>query len=321
MNKYSKCFQMMGTLINLSIYHEDGDYLLNQAQNILRKFEARYTINKAYSELMEVNQNSGIQAVTVGEDLYDLVKLGKEISIHSNGVFNIAIGPLVKLWNIGFKQARVPSKEEIRDCLSLINPQEIKLNDSQHSIHLLKKGMVIDLGAIAKGYFADQLKRFFMEHGVKNGLIDLGGNVLSIGSSPAQRDGYWHVGIQNPFKSRGNIIGVVLIKDRSVVTSGIYERYLQQKNNTYHHILDSKTGYPMENDIASVTIISDNSVTGEIWTTLGFADSAKISIKKLNAEKNMEGIIIAKDGKMYVTSGLSADHAVDAEQAAKFLHI
>ncbi|AET57176.1 hypothetical protein HPL003_01960 [Paenibacillus terrae HPL-003] len=321
MNKHSKCFQMMGTIINLCIYHENGDYLLNQAHSILRKFESRYTINKAYSELIEVNQNSGIQAVTVGEDLYDLVKLGKEVSINSNGIFNIAIGPLVKLWNIGFKNARLPSKKEIRDCLSLINPQKIELNDSQHSIHLMKMGMAIDLGAIAKGYFADQLKQFFTEHGVKNGLIDLGGNVLSIGSSPVQRDGYWHVGIQNPFKSRGNIIGVVLTKDRSVVTSGIYERYFHQENNTYHHILDSKTGYPLENDIASVTIISDNSVAGEIWTTLGFADLANISIKRLNAEKNIEGIIIAKDGKMFVTSGLMADHSVDTEQASKFLYI
>ena len=161
--------------------------------------------------------------------------------------------------------------------------------------------MEIDLGAIAKGYFADQLKDYFVEQGVESGIIDLGGNVVTIGH-PLEKA--WTVGVQSPEKSRGNILGFIEIHNQSVVTSGIYERHFYKDDKLYHHILDSKTGYPVENDIASVTIVSDQSLDGEIWSTICFFTTAEQTIALLNEINGIDALVIKKNGEIMSTQHL-----------------
>lgn len=294
----------MGTTISLSIFHPNSRELLLLAEEMLIDFEKRFSANDSTSDLMRIGEYAGIKPIKVDKDLFELIKIGKDVSISSDNIMNITIGPLVKLWKIGFDDARIPTQEEIEQRLEFIDPKNIELNEEKRTVYLSKKGMEIDLGAIAKGYFADKLKEFFLKNGVKSGIIDLGGNVLTIGASPKQSDGYWRVGIQSPFKTRGNLLAVVTVKDQSVVTSGIYERTLKVGNKAYHHILDSKTGYPIENDLASVTIVSDLSIDGEIWTTLVFAKNAKEGIHWLNQIEGIEGVIISKHGEVFATNNL-----------------
>ena len=294
----------MGTVITLSIIHPKATQLLKRAEEMIIDFEKRFSANDATSDLMKINQNAGIKPIRVDEDLFELVKIGKNFSVSSNATLNIAIGPLVKLWRIGFADAHFPSEDEIKERLLIINPKNIELDEGQLTVFIRKKGMEIDLGAIAKGYFADLLKVFFLANGVESGMISLGGNVVTIGTSPNHPDGYWRVGIQNPFQSYGNMVAVVTVKDQSVVTSGIYERTLKVAGRTYHHIFDSKTGYPIENDVASVTIVSDQSIHGEIWTTLAFGKNAKDGVDWLNMVDGIEGVIISKNGDIYVSDRL-----------------
>lgn len=296
----------MGTTISLTIIHPNSRELLQQAEAMLIDFEKRFSANDPSSDLMKINQHAGIKPIKVDRDLFNLIKIGKNISISSDAIMNVTIGPLVKLWRIGFDDARLPGDEEIKERLQLIDPKNIELDEVEATVYLSKNGMEIDLGALAKGYFADILKDFFLKNGVQAGIIDLGGNVLTIGTSPKQQDGYWRVGIQNPFKSRGNLLAVVAVKDQSVVTSGIYERTLQVGKKAYHHILDSKTGYPIENDVASVTIVSDLSIDGEIWTTLLFAKNTKEGIQWLNQIDGIEGVIVSKNGDVYVSNQLKS---------------
>ncbi|MER2226307.1 MAG: FAD:protein FMN transferase [Carnobacterium sp.] len=300
-----KIINRMGTQISLSIVHPEAEKLLEKASHILADYEARFSANNFNSDLMTVNQQAGLQPVHVDSDLYELIQIGKNYSLSSNLALNITIGPLVKLWKIGFTEARLPKPKEIDERLKLIDPTDIELDTDKRTVYLTKKGMEIDLGALAKGYFADKLKKFFQHEGVQSGLVDLGGNVLTIGENPKYEDGYWRVGIQKPSLVRGDLVGAVLVKNKSVVTSGIYERSLKVKGKDYHHVLDSTTGYPIENDVASVTIISDESIDGEIWTTLLFMFSPTLAIQYIDTIPGIEALVITKDNDVHMTHGIT----------------
>ena len=299
-----KIINQMGTRISLSIVHPEAENLLEKASHMLADYEARFSANNSKSALMIVNQQAGIQPVHVDSDLYDLIQFGKKYSLSSNLALNITIGPLVKLWKIGFTDAHVPEQKEIEEKLKLIDPIDIKLDADKRTVYLTKKGMELDLGALAKGYFADKLKSFFQNEGVQSGLVDLGGNVLTIGENPKYEDGYWRVGIQKPSPVRGDLVGAVLVKDKSVVTSGIYERSLKVDGKKYHHIFDSTTGYPIENELASVTIVSDESIDGELWTTLLFMFSPTAAIQYIDSIPGIEALIITKDNDVKMTRGI-----------------
>ena len=305
MVKYQSRFQMMGTFIDLVIYHYDGERLIKEIYHLLNNFSERFTVNQSESELMAINKNSGIAPVPVKRDIFQLIKTAKVISEERINPFNIAIGPLVKTWRIGFKDARVPTQEEIAAKLSLVAPENIILDEQALSVYLNQSGMEIDLGAIAKGYFADEIKKRLINYGVESGFINLGGNVLTIGHPPDSPHQAWTVGIQHPLANRGTIIRAISLKGASIVTSGINERFFHANGQLYHHLLDSGTGMPIATDIASISIVSQNSVDGEIWSTAGFLSTVTDSIGYLNKQDNIEAVVISKNGSIHLTRGLA----------------
>ncbi|MGX7091737.1 FAD:protein FMN transferase [Hutsoniella sourekii] len=299
-------YHLMGTIITLQIDHPEADNLLEQAGYLLEDYNYRFSANRPDSQLMKIAHHAGHEEVKVDDDLFELIELGKTYSIVSKLALNIAIGPLIKLWKIGFKDARVPSPEEIQAKLPLINPNDILLDSEAKTVYLPKAGMEIDLGAVAKGFFADKLKTYLQEHGVQSGIIDLGGNVLTIGQSVTRPDGWWRVGIQDPDQSRGGLVGVLATQDQSVVTSGIYERSLTIDGQTYHHIFDSNTGYPMQSEMSSITIVSDKSIDGELWTTILFAKPLKEALVIADKTPGIEAIVIDHQDQVYHTPNLTA---------------
>lgn len=297
-------FSAMGTKITISIDHPEAQQLLLEVKAQLLDYEYRFSANRPDSQLMRINANAGIASQKVDSDLFELIKIGKQYSLMSGSTLNIAIGPLVKLWKIGFNGAQVPNEEDIQARLQLINPQHIHLNEAEKSVFLEKEGMEIDLGALAKGYFADLVKRYLLSCGVASGIINLGGNVLLIGQHPNHPDGFWRVGIQAPDKKRDHLQGIVQCKDVSIVTSGIYERQLEYEGESYHHIFDSQTGYPVANDLASVTIVSKTSLLGEIYTSLYYKLDSRDLLNKLAGIDDLEAVIIDKNGHVLFTEGL-----------------
>ena len=299
----SHSLRLMGASITLTIFHKNAQQLLLQSEQLLHLYKNRFSANDADSELMEVNLQAGKKAVQVHPDLFELIELGKKHSIAANSHLNIAIGPLVQTWRIGFSDAKLPSKEEIQTLLQITNPEEIVLDNSKQEVYLSKVGMRIDLGALAKGYIADKLKDFLVEQGVQSGIINLGGNILTIGENPTyQRP--WRIGIQNPILDRGEHLAVIAVSDASVVTSGIYERQLVVDGKTYHHIFDRKTGYPMETEVASLTIVAEKSVDCEIWTTRLFGQNPNDIIEEIEQQPGLEAFVITKNQKMMYTSGI-----------------
>lgn len=253
----------LGTAITLQIFGTTDDTLINESVDLIDHYEDLLTVNREYSEVMDINHAAGKKPVQVSSAVYDLVKLAVEQSRENFG-FNALIGPLVKLWAIGFKGAHVPTDEQIKAKMKLTDPFSVDLDDENQTVFLQKEGMELDLGGIAKGWIADRIRDFWRAYGVRAGIINLGGNILLVGDSPKRASGQWTVGIQDPKKPRGKNISSVMVSACSAVTSGTYERYLIVDGHKYHHLIDPRTGYPVETDLAGVTTFTKNSVQAEI---------------------------------------------------------
>ena len=295
---------LMGTVIDVSIYHKQPEPLLDQVEALLNLYNKRFSANDDSSELMKINKASGLHRVQIHRDLFDLISLGKWHSCQPCSLLIFAIGPLIQTWRIGFSDARLPFPEEITLLLDIINPNAIVLSEENQSVFLQEKGMKIDLGALAKGYIADRIADYLKAENVTSALINLGGNILTFGPALHNPDQKWRIGIQNPKETRNTNLLVLAIRDQSVVTSGIYERTFEIDGKTYHHIFDSQTGYPVSSDLASLTIISSLSVDGEIWTTRLFGPSLERIFQEVSSQPNLEAIIVDKDNYCFQTAGI-----------------
>ena len=293
---------LMGTTVTVSLYDHQDEAILDEVFETVKTLENELSLNKESTLLTELNDTSGIAPHKVSSTLFDIVQKGVYYSELTHGSFDLSVGPLVKLWNIGLPEARVPSEEEIKAALPLINYEYIQLDEETSTIFLEKTGMQLDLGGIAKGYTADVIAQLLTDKGVEHALIDLGGNIYALGT---KLDGSpWKVGIQDPFENRNNTVGYISIANQSIVTSGIYERYLEADGKKYHHILDPSTGYPFDNDIAGVTIISDTSIDGDALSTSVFSKGLEEGLEFVKSLPNVDAIFITKDSRVYVTEGL-----------------
>ena len=300
--RLTKQYYGLGTKITLTTFGATTEADLDAANALIVRYEDLLTVNRPESEVMAVNHAAGKKPVQVSNGVYALIKKAVEISQQHLG-FNTAIGPLVKLWEIGFDDAQLPTQAEINERLPIVDPAQIELNDKDQTVFLKKTGMKIDLGGIAKGFIADRIKNLWAARGINNGMIDLGGNLLLIGKQPVHDDGLWRVGVQAPKDQRGQAVAVVRTPACSIVTSGIYERHLDINGKSYHHILDSKTGYPRSNNLASVTVFSKYSIDGEIHTTELFFAGKPVKDWGKNDPNLYGAVFVTKDNKILV-SGL-----------------
>lgn len=295
-----KSFFILGTIINLKTFGKKSEKAIEEAIERLTDIDNKMSAFKDYSEISRINKNSGIAPQSVSEDTFYVIKEAVYYSNLLEGTFDPTIRPLVSLWGIGTKNERIPEKNEIYEKLKLVNYRDIILNKKNISIKLKKENQSIDVGGIAKGYAADEVKDIFKRYEIKNGLIDLGGNILTLGS---KTDGStWNVGIQDPFGNRGEFIGVVSVKDKSVVTSGNYERFFMKDGKSFHHILNPKTGYPSESKIVSATIISDKSIQGDGLSTGVYIMGVKKSLKLIESLDGIDAIFITENKEVYTTS-------------------
>ncbi|MFM1534177.1 FAD:protein FMN transferase [Helcococcus ovis] len=303
--KYSELFtSLMGTKIHIKVLHDSPGEILKKCNKLLDEYNRRYSIYNNDSELMYVNSNAHIHPIKVNNDLFELIKLGKMHSVDENSNLNVCIGPIVKLWNIGFHNAKIPSNKELYEKLNIINPTDLILDEENKTIFFNKKGMEIDLGAVAKGYFADKILEYLKSENVLSAIINLGGNILTHGFNLESPDINWKIGLQDAQLTRGNHIMMLEINDLSIVTSGIYERKLIINDKSYHHIFDSKTGYPIETDMTSLSIISKKSVDCEIWSSKLFGKSFDEIEKICLSEKHIEAIAQYKNGEVKFTKGV-----------------
>lgn len=301
----------MGTIVSFRVYGEKAEANIEKTIRLLGNIEDKMSVNKETSEVNKLNSSAGNKPEKVSKETYYVINKAMEYSKLSEGAFDITVEPLVKLWGIGTDKARIPSKEEIEKVKEFINYKNIEVNEGGQ-IYLKKQGMKIDLGGIAKGYGADEIKSMLIKNGVKSAFINIGGNVNLLGS---KTDGSpWKIGVQNPLKDKGEYLGILTTADKSIVTSGNYERYFEEDGKRYHHIFDVSTGYPAEKGLISTTIVSEKSIDGDAISTTTYVLGLEKAIKFVESQKGVDAIFVTKDKKVYVTAGLKDSFKLTDEE-------
>lgn len=246
-----------------------------------------------------VLSEDGSLQINISKEMAELVKKGLEYSKMSQGGFDITVYPVSSLWDFTSEQPEIPGKRQIRQAVQYVDYNNVMVDEE--SITFAMPGMGIDLGGIAKGYIADRLKDYLTEGGVTSGMINLGGNVLCIGRKSKREP--FRIGIQQPFADRNETIAVINAQDVSVVSSGIYERYIQDGDRMYHHILNPKTGYSYDNGLIGVTIVSPKSVDGDGISTSAFALGLEEGMKLIDSLEGVEAVFITEDETLHYTDG------------------
>lgn len=290
----SKTGLYFDTVIKIDIYDSTNRELLDQCFTYCEEFEQLISRTIETSDISKINHASGLP-VTVSDITVELIKKGIAYSELTNGAFDITIAPLSELWDVKNNPGILPSEAEISEALSHVNYKNIQISGNE--VSLLDPEAAIDLGGIAKGYMADQLKEYLVSEGVKSALINLGGNILTIGTKPNGQP--FKLGIQKPFDKQGTPITAVDSIDNSLVSSGVYERYFELDGVRYHHILNTETGYPYDNGLLSVSILSPDSVDGDALSTACFALGLEDGMKLIDSLENTEAIFITENYKLH----------------------
>lgn len=275
---------LMDTVVNISAKAEYS--VISEAMSLCEEYERLFSATVSDSEISRLNSGEELR---VSEDTLNLIKASINYSEATNGKFDITVGAVSRLWN--FKDGVLPSAEDIKDNISLIDYKKIKLDNGVVNLG----GAIVDLGGAAKGYIGDKIRDFLKEKKVPSAVINLGGNLYILGEKQ-------DIGIKNPFAD-GNI-ATIRVGNKAVVTAGTYERAFKKDGINYHHILDTATGYPVNTDVVSATVIAENGTDADIISTFLVALGLNEGLKFIEAREGIEALFITTDGEIHISSGI-----------------
>lgn len=288
----------LDTIVQISLYDNQSNDILNHCFDICNEFELIFSTTNQESELYKINHNQNkLEEQEISKHLYDVINEGLEAAKLSQGQFDITIGAVSSLWDFKSDNPQLPNQEILEEKLKSVSYQNIVL--SKYKIKYLNEETMIDLGALAKGYIADQIKSYLLKEGVTQALINLGGNILCVGDK--FKDEYT-IGVTDPSAPDQSLINLK-IDDLSIVTSGNYQRYFEIEGKRYHHILNPKTGYCYNNHISSVTIISESSIQGDMLSTVCYVLGKEKGIELLNSLDNVYGCFIDENNQITYSKG------------------
>jgi len=307
--KWDCTFLAFDTVINISIFvheHKDAQAILQSAVDWCRNAENCISMFIPSSDISQLNQAHG-KRVEVSKLTWDLLQISLKYCKNSRDAFDITMGSVCKLWD--FKKGVIPAQQDLHAALIHVDWKKLKLarNDGHYYAQLIDPLTSVDLGGIAKGYFADKLRELLISQEVHHGIINLGGNAVVFGGKP---DGSpFNVGIRDPktpstAQAPTRILMAVPLHDGSVVTSGPYERYFTKNGNIYHHILSTNDGMPVKTDLVSASIISEKSIDGDGYSTTLFALGSTAAMSFVESTPEIEAILVRNDGKILLSSGV-----------------
>lgn len=296
-SKYDCEFFAMDTVMTINAYGSKSESAVKAAQNEINRLDKLLSVQKENSEIFKLNQS---KKMTVSEDTLTLITRSKGIYTLTDGKFDITCEPLIREW--GFYSGlenKVPSQKAIETALEGVGAEHIKIKDSTVT---LDKNSSLDLGGIAKGYASHKAAEILKEYGVTSALMSLGGNVRAVGSKPDGES--WSVAVTDP-DDNSKSIGTLKISGKAVVTSGGYQRYFEENGQTYHHIIDTKTGYPADSGLKSVTVVSSDDTLADALSTSLFVMGLEKSGKFYSENSSLFGAVFITDkGEIYVTDNL-----------------
>lgn len=282
------------------IFPQKAKDALQGSLDLCRHYEQLLSKTIGTSEISAINHRKpGTKSMEVSPDTASVIARGLDYSRMSDGAFDLTVEPLTSLWDFKTADPQVPAADKIRADVAKVDYQAIRVKKNQ--VEFARDDVRVDLGAIAKGFIADRMKEYLEENGITSAVINLGGNVLCLGERPEEQP--FKIGLQRPFADRSEPVAALNIRGMSVVSSGVYERHFVKDGVNYHHILDPRTGYPYENGLVQVSIISEESVDGDGLSTTCFALGLNKGTALLDSMDGVYGIFITEDGQLHYSEG------------------
>lgn len=284
----------LDTVITVTVYGGCSERIWDDCFDELERLEMLFSVTREGSELSRINAANGA-AVAVSRETMELLTLATQISAMTGGAFDMTVRPVTKLWNFTAEQPSLPDAALLASACERVDYRRISLGDGSVTVN-----GELEPGGIAKGYIADRLRELLIENDVTSALIDLGGNIVAVGDKGGEP---FRIGIKDP-ANVASLAAIVQVSDRSVVTSGTYERGFTLNGVRYHHLLDPKNGMPVQNGLASVTIVSESSALADALSTACFVMGEQAARELLIAFPEVQAMFIYEDGRLSVTDGL-----------------
>ncbi len=297
--KYTKELFAMGTSVTLTAYGENAETAVEKSANDLLLWQSLWSTRSDDSELSKANHAEG-EPTKISDVTANLLRFTLEMSEKTGGRLDPTVQPLMNVWGFTDRNFKVPTDEELNAAKALVGYQKVSLEGNTLT---MPAGMQLDFGAVAKGYACDLITDDWKAQGITSGLVNLGGNIAVIGKN--ETDENWKIAVQNP--NDNSAIGILNVTDCSVVTSGSYIRYFEDENgNTYGHIMNPATGYPVKGDIKSVTVVGKDSKVCDALATAFYVMGFDGAVEYLHKNGETEAIFVTADDKIYITSGLQS---------------
>ena len=298
-------FFAMDTAMDFTVYGDAA--LLDEAETLIGSLEEQVSVTDEHSDIYAIDHTG---SGSLSGNAAELMEQALELCRRTGGALDISVYPIVRAWGFTTGSYQVPDEETIQSLLPLVDYTQIQY-DAATGVVTLPEGMEIDLGSVAKGYAGQLAAQMLREHGVQSALLNLGGNVQTVGTKP---DGSpWQIGIKDP--QGEDAMMVLSVEDQAVVTSGGYERYFEQDGQTYWHIMDPFTGRPADSGLLSVTIVGDEGVVCDGLSTALFVMGLEKAADLWAQSGDFEAVFVTASGEVYITEGLR-DHFALTERYA-----
>ncbi|MDR1916737.1 MAG: FAD:protein FMN transferase [Synergistaceae bacterium] len=294
----------MDTVIRLTVSAAKSktelECILDEAFEILADMEKDFSMYAPNSDISMINANSGVSPVPVNPNVYNALKTAFDVASLTYGAYDPTIGPVTSLWKRKTNEHSIPSNMEILDAASKVGYNDLILYDPNMAYLKTQEG-ALDLGGIGKGYASMEVKNLLISRGVTSALIDLGGNIVVFGGRPTDSKTTerkpWRIGIQDPSKPRGTALCTVDIYDGSIITAGVYERRREIDGHLYTHIFDPRRGRPIEGNLSSVTIISNDPTQADALSTALIVMGTDRSLDLLRILPGFDAVFISESGE------------------------
>lgn len=303
--------EAMGTIMSHKAYGLHAEECLGAVVAEIERIEGLLSRFIPDSDISRVNASAGVRSETVSLDTLAVLERAVEFSRACSGCFDVTISPLVALWKIGRGGQSQPDPDSIRRALALVDYRDLRLDPWQCTAWLQRAGQSVDLGGIGKGFAGDRIMEVYREYGITSAYSNLGGHVVTMGTRP---DGpRWRVGIQHP-RDEERILSTVVVAGQCVVTSGDYQRcFIDPSGKRRHHILDPRRGCPADAGLISVTIVANSSLDADALSTMVFAAGLEQGLELLGSFPGKEAILVDKELRIYITSGLKHRFLADED--------
>lgn len=303
----------MGTYVQQTVYGKNGQAGATKAASAISDLENEISWRVEGSDIQKLNAQAGGDPVKVSEETLSVLQVSLDVAQESGGAFDPTIYPLSSLWDFGGDNQQLPSQDSIDKFLPCVNYRDLILNEDNSTAQLQTELEAVDLGAAGKGAACDAALQAYRDAGVDNAVIAVGGSIGVMGRRLTQEN--WRISVRDPDKNAQDSdagMGVLELSEGFVSTSGVYEKYFEQNGTLYHHILDPATGYPVENDLLSVSVVAQTGVLSDLLSTACFVLGMEKSLPLLE-HYNAQAVFIDREKDVYVTDGLKDRFTVSSK--------